>query len=185
MRILGIGGEPATGKSRLVMALLSCYPTGWTTVEWNQVRGLVNTPKKIFIFGVYDLAKMPFVGTDRLSMNVQPLAEYFLKSMSKCWADYTVIFEGDRLFNGKFLRFCQQNFETRLMVLTASESLKTQRHAGRADEQGETWLRGRKTKVQNLVTEFRIKTYMHDCPADTERLVGLITSEEIWRNNGT
>ncbi len=179
MKIIGIGGEPATGKSTLMKSIISHFGD-WQAVEWNQVRGIVSPSNKLFVLGIYH-ADTPFVGTDRLSMNVQPLAEYFLRTMAtKDWADFTVLFEGDRLFNGKFLTFCQQNFECRFLVLETDEQLKKKRHAKR-DNQNATWLLGRKTKIVNMIAQFKLETLKHNTPGDTETIANLILSPDIWR----
>ena len=180
MKIIGIIGEPATGKSTLMQNIIVRY-SGWKSLKWHLVKGLVNEETKILILGEYSTGEK-FGGTDRLAMNAQPQVESFLATCAKLpfYSEFTVLFEGDRLSNAKFFEFCQKNFECRFFALVANDLLKESRHAGR-DNQNKTWLLGRKTKVANLIAQFNLPTFKHETPEDTNLVANLILSPDAWK----
>lgn len=156
MKVIAIGGEPATGKSTLVFSVLKHF--GWPTTFGGAKSGLMwwqQCPEhKLLVLGKYS-TKEKFCGTDRLAMNVQTDA----MGVMSCFAgmesmqDWTVIFEGDRLFNKSFLGFLKQDkrFTCHWIVLQASSEVTDLRHKNRADTQTSVWLKGRVTKVKNLI----------------------------------
>ncbi len=168
MRIIAVGGEPATGKTTLFRALLDRLGKGSF-----QKAGLALyhefPDRKTLILG--DYRKEGFAGTDRLSMAVQPQAQEFLRSLD---SDWTVLFEGDRLFNRKFLESCGEFADITVWILTASEEEKTRRHESRGDTQTEQWLRGRVSKVRNIAESMKVIRKNHNNPEDTTRLVDIL-----------
>lgn len=171
MRIIALGGEPATGKSTLVTSLLrflsSPQPSAFCKTglvcyhQWAE--------KHLIVLG--DYRKAGFSGTDRLSMAVQPQAVAFLKTLSQDDEDWTVLFEGDRLFNVSFLEACQKFSDISCWVLTAKSHVKTDRHKQRQDQQDDIWLRGRESKVANVAKRFDAELKPHNTPEDTRSLV--------------
>lgn len=153
MKIIAIGGEPATGKTTLVRSLLAAYPGERTEFRDGLVRGYKFTPKDrpwLLVLGVYD-GRDHFEGTDRLSMSVQPSV---LKFLHGCDRDLTVLFEGDRLFNKSFLTSCVDlvgKDDVLVLSLFADNPTKKARHASRGDAQGEVFLKGRRTKTRNIM----------------------------------
>jgi hypothetical protein len=67
-----------------------------------------------------------------------------------------IIFEGDRIFNQSFLEFLveQPDTEVDIIYLQACDASLKERYAQRGSNQSETFLRGRRTKYQNLLTNF-------------------------------
>ena len=146
IKILAIGGEPATGKSMLLREVRTKGKYG----RFNKLRFELDVKKKIFWLGVFNGSK--FEGTDKLSMAVQPDAIQFLEKIkvSSKYKNHLVVFEGDRLFTGTFLEFCRKNFHMKVIIVTARHHIKKARHVERADTQTDTFLKGRKTKIENI-----------------------------------
>ena len=144
MKLLAIGGAPATGKSHLIRELLSKIGLGRVFKS-----GLVVfhrwEDRKLILLG--DYRKEGFAGTDRLSMAVQPQAVTFLKNLDQDWK---VIFEGDRLFNLSFLKECQTFCDLTSWVLTAPPEVRAERCQQRNSNQDPTWLKGRESKVNKV-----------------------------------
>ncbi len=65
-----------------------------------------------------------------------------------------IVFEGDRLFSKDNLALLDQYYELKIIVLSATEQEKHERHILRGDTQSETFLRGRATKIKNIRDAF-------------------------------
>lgn len=161
MVVVGIGGEPATGKTRVVrnvikllgkpeqMTFRGAFRKGRKTVT-RTMKVEMLAGAKVFVLGSY--RGNGFDGTDRLSMAVQPLAVRFLRWVSEDRPDWAVLFEGDRLFNQKFIAEARTIADVaRFVVLRVPEKELARRHALRGDSQPETFLKSRRTKVANLM----------------------------------
>ena len=148
MKFIGIGGEPATGKSTLMQAFLRRLPSGsMTEFRFGKVRGRFYRSLDLYLIGVYD--GKPFPGTDRLSMAVQPDFEAL---MAQCQAEHmSILFEGDRLFILKnFEKAEELGFQVTALFLEATKPALDQRHKDRGDNQSEQFLASRATKYRNL-----------------------------------
>lgn len=150
MKIIAIGGEPGSGKSTLMKRILEEYKfepkyTSYKLVPYLQF-------DNIYVLGKYEEGEV-FSGTDRMSMAVQPEAIKFLDFLSK---DSIVLFEGDRLFTSSFLEHCIDNFDTTVIYLSTTKDIRTERYKERGSDQNETWLAGRETKLNNIMTNFNI-----------------------------
>jgi broad-specificity NMP kinase len=153
-KIIAIGGEPGTGKTTLVRKFME--QLSWEAVEpVKLVSAMYCKDKDLYVLGKYEEGET-FAGTDRLSMAVQPAVKEFVESTTS-----NILFEGDRVFNQSFLEFLaeQPNTELDIVFLVAeSETLKA-RYADRGSDQSETFLKGRKTKYENLLTNFTLMPY--------------------------
>ncbi len=158
-KIIGIGGEPATGKSTLVRSLLDTLgpASDW---HWGALTGVLYPEAKLFVLGRYSEGET-FGGTDRLSMAIQPQAQLFLQGLSarEEYQDHSVLFEGDRLFNRSFLTYCDVKIASTVprslvYVLEAREVTKAYRHRQRGDTQTRRWLRGQATKIKAILKDF-------------------------------
>lgn len=152
MRVIAIGGYPGVGKSHLMRMLIKelCKDG---VVEDNRhgmdmshfMVGKSMIP--VTILGPYKNDEK-FPGTDRFSMAIQPKFETYLKeSIDK---DFTIIFEGDRLFNGKTIKFLSENkISYKVCMVVAHSNLINQRNEARS-HQNPSWRQGRQTKVDNI-----------------------------------
>jgi guanylate kinase len=174
--IIGIGGEPATGKSTLVRELMKSLGPG---IAWK--RGLVSGTShryreliSVAVLGTYDHPTFP--GTDRLSMGAQPKVLEWLDSEHR--REEVVLFEGDRLFTGSFIEACRKrNEECFFYLLTANHADLERRHGQRGDSQSEKFKKGRATKYRNLSElPFLIKE-KHETREDTERIVASLIAD--------
>jgi len=77
VRVIAMGGEPATGKTTLMFRLIS-MADDWQTVKPEKLLDAVYSKKlNLYILGKYVDDGNVFQGTDRLSMAVQPDATAF------------------------------------------------------------------------------------------------------------
>lgn len=151
MKCLAVGGPPASGKTSLMRRVVKELGPG----KLKKTGLLVyqeHPSSKCLVLGSY--VKSGFAGTDILSMAVQPIA----LGVMQAWAssreleDWTVLFEGDRLFNTSFLNDLVKidNLDYYWIMLDASAEAQDKRHKERRDTQSEKWLKGRKTKAERL-----------------------------------
>lgn len=172
MKLIGIVGEPATGKTTLVRAVLKRLGNEYTPFKYRLVYGR-QYPSGLFVLGIYRDGEM-FGGTDRLSMAVQPDAIRFLKKVPD---HATVLFEGDRLTRAGFLRAAGEGLL--LFVLEASPSEKEKRHRQRADSQKPTFHRSRATLVQRIASDFPSQRLRNETATDlaqnVERLAAIVS----------
>lgn len=188
MNVVAIGGVPAVGKSTLVKRLLSLF-VGYTPFEYGRLKGRLYDAERLFVLGEYDADS--FGGTDRLAMDVQPDAEAFIAEAanSEEFHRATVLFEGDRLFNGSFLETLAKTagVRTDAYILTADESKLAARHEQRGDGQSESWLRGKRTEIESLQERyadaspkgFTLHVEPHNTPDDTDRLVSALAARHF------
>lgn len=167
MKIIAIGGEPATGKSELVKKIRESFDL--KKFKYKKILDYEKTKNGIIIFGKYEGGK--FDGTDRLAMSVQPVAVDFLEKKSNLIS--VLIFEGDRLFNDKFLSYLNK-YEVAKIILECSEKSKKLRHENRSDTQGEQFLKSRKTKISNIIKKHKCILLKNDLKKDLISNAGII-----------
>jgi hypothetical protein len=166
VKVIAMGGEPATGKTTLMFKLIS-MADDWQTVKPEKLLDAMYSKKlNLYILGKYVNDGNVFQGTDRLSMAVQPDAEKFFSNLAyeSSADDHTVnvIFEGDRLFNGKLLDKLSGWFPNsfKVLVLTASHDTKEQRHVDRKDDQDDKFKNSRATKISNIMGSLTLMDYI-------------------------
>lgn len=174
-KIVVIGGEPCTGKTTLVKKFISESGLEFKAIR---VEGLLdclyNEEKSVYILGKYEESDNVFQGTDRLSMAVQPSAVKFFDTLKE---ESTVVFEGDRLFNNKFLSYLQEKFEEdlKIIVLRVSDDSLNARHLSRNDNQTDKFKTSRKTKVNNILTNLDLRENVvlmkNETPEDTDSVL--------------
>jgi hypothetical protein len=159
IRYICIGGEPATGKTKLMEGIIPYLGEGYE-FKYSLIRGTKHPATGVLLLGIYNVDN-PFLGTDRLSMvalgDARKLADDFSQLLDT--TDITVIFEGDRLFQGNFFRHLQgiPNTKFHLFILECSEEQIELRRSIRAQtglNQDEKFLKGRRTKYKNIKNEF-------------------------------
>lgn len=186
IRIVAIGGVPATGKSTLMLAIIKRFSEEPKQLHWGKlVRGLIFQNNKAIVLGFYDKGES-FGGTDRLSLAVQPEVFKFLEgcNVGNSMNGYTIYFEGDRLFNLSFLeQIGKMNIQSLLIMLHTEKSVLRARHLKRKDNQNETWLKGRETKYARMEKNPKIFHWNHDTSQDTENIVDAILTGKVIGDN--
>ncbi len=148
---VALGGEPATGKSSLMLRVIESIGEGARPWAWRTLRGHAFDRSGVLILGLYE--GKPFPGTDRLSMQAPADLRRWLDAGAP-GSLRALTFEGDRLFGLSALGALRAAVPgTMLVVLEAGPEELTRRHAARRDGQTEAWLRGRRTKVQRIARE--------------------------------
>jgi uridine kinase len=172
MKVIAIGGEPGAGKSTLMKKILEKYDweakyNSFKLVPYHQYHNN-------YILGKYEEGET-FSGTDRMSMAVQPEAIKFLASLDK---DAVVIYEGDRLFTGSFLEHCVDNYDLDIIYLETDKEVRQDRYRERGSNQNETWLRGRESKIANILSNmtlmFNTVKYKNNTLQDQKTIVEYI-----------
>ena len=152
-KIIAIGGMPGTGKTTLMNRIITELTDDWEVAKPAQLLDSIYSEKlNAYILGKYQ----PYYdgegyaqGTDRLSMAVQPKAIEFLKE-----TEANIIFEGDRLFTQSFLEECESLGETTIFILKVDSETLQERYDERGSDQSEKFLQGRRTKYNNLMSNF-------------------------------
>lgn len=155
INIVGLGGEPASGKSTLASLLLDSLEGEKEDFEEGLVKGHYFPEEKVVILGIYEEGE-DFSGTDRLSMAVMPEAQDFLGRAQEIFdeEDLTIFFEGDRLFSSKFIDHCRSHEDvdqTKWVILLVDEDIADFRHKDRNDSQSKKFISGRKTKYRKIL----------------------------------
>jgi len=168
-KVIGLGGEPATGKTTIIKKLREFF--NLTPFSYGQVKGVYDKEKKVYFIGVFDGST--FEGTDKLSMAVQP---FFIKFLNWCEGGI-VIFEGDRLFNQSLF---DRDFNFVKIIIKADEEILESRHKERGDTQSNKFLKSKKTKIENIIKNNK------DCiiftnEGDDTKIIKFI-KDEIWNS---
>lgn len=182
IQVIGIGGEPASGKTTLMRALKKDGIQG----NFARAEGGVNRSIR------YELSKeLPFViilghysgerndGTDRMDMAIQPHVTGWLKEIneSESHKGWTVLFEGDRLFNEKFITTVRAFCPVTLYILRAGIQTIMDRHFERNDKQTDKFIQGRRKKYLNIALRYEARIRRHETEADTETIAKEIREE--------
>lgn len=190
VKVIAIGGEPATGKTTLMFKIIS-MADDWVVAKPEKLLDVMYSDKlRLYILGKYENNDNLFQGTDRLSMAVQPDAERFFSTLEYesniNGSAVNVIFEGDRLFNSKLLDRLSSWFPEsfRAYVLTASKDIKNKRHLDRKDNQDEKFKNSRATKISNIKSSLTLLDYVHvvknESQEDQSEIIKKINSFFNW-----
>ena len=150
MKVIAIGGNPGSGKSTLMQKLIDYYTPEKKYNEFKLVPYLQKN--NIYFLGKYDEGEV-FSGTDRMSMAVQPEAIKFLACLPN---DSIVLYEGDRLFTASFLEDCSEKYDLKIIHLSTKDNIREERYKERGSYQNVTWLRGRESKINNILTNMEL-----------------------------
>lgn len=153
LKCIAIGGEPATGKTTLVQFIFDELKT--KDMAFGMVRGHYQQDKNLVLLGIYS-GQDTFKGTDKLSMAVN---SHFVKYVEK--QQRNILFEGDRLFSLNNLILIDKYYDLRIIVLQQTDEILHQRHISRNDNQSEKFIKGRKTKIKNILNHFGNRIEKH------------------------
>ena len=156
MKIIGLIGEPAAGKStvfRKFIATLGSYSV--------QKEGLVTYTlfhdDNVIVAGIYD--EQVFSGTDRLSKGCGPKYREWIArhNANPEWDDWSFYFEGERFSNSKFFDFFRDECsDVTLYYLTADVATLNERNANRSN-QNPSWRKGMATRMRNLRESYAVE----------------------------
>ena len=148
--IIMIGGVPCSGKSTLTRNILS------------ELGSAVNVePMKLFpcekrgnvlVAGRYPEGEI-FGGTDRMSYGAIPKFRDFISQEEP---KHNIFLEGDRFFRAQDIEWLVVEYNANVFVLVISDDEEKRRHIKREDTQTEKWLRGRRSQISNILTNFML-----------------------------
>lgn len=130
--------------------------------------GIKSINQPYIMLGVFDGST--FEGTDKLSMTVINDAIKFVQELQAQEKACVVFVEGDRLFNIRFL----STTTATLFLIDADECVLRKRHILRRDKQSSTFLRSRRSKVENFVKRYKISRIMNNTLDDQDKIVSQI-----------
>ena len=177
LRVVGIGGLPASGKSTLVKAVVNALG-GWEQfrrVNADPIRGYMMDESGLLIIGLY--GQETYCGTDRLSMNLQAPTLSLLSDAAgnPALGIRRVLFEGDRLFTESFVWGIQEDsrISLHMMILETGPKVLARRRRKRLSFQNEGWIAGRETKLKRLAARFpdTFSVYRNETAADAQENV--------------
>jgi len=156
MKIVGLIGEPAAGKSTVFRKLIATLGEG-TVQKEGLVVYTIYPQDKVIIAGVYD--EQVFSGTDRLSKGCGPKYREWLsaKNADSKFADWEFYFEGERFSNSKFFDYFRDECsDVTIYYLVADETTLNERNANRSN-QNPSWRKGMATRMRNLRENYPVK----------------------------
>lgn len=180
VKVIYIAGVPASGKSTLFKHVREHLFNGAVEFRKGKVRGIKNADERYIMLGVFDGST--FEGTDKLSMTVIDDAIAYIKELSALSSRHVVFVEGDRLFNYRFL----SETKATLFLLDANDDVLKERHKMRGDAQTSTFLKSRRSKVENFVAKYGVKRIWNNTVEDSDKILSIIlnTSKDyITQNN--
>jgi len=168
LTLVGIGGVPATGKSRIVSEIVR--REGLNRIfKYGTLVFHTRDKRDLYVLGKYEEGEA-FPGTDRLSMAVIKDALGYVHRLLFTSAEIParMIFEGDRLFCNRFLDEAEADEKYFLILATATHILSKRREERK---QSEVFLKGRATKIRNMMTRPDVVVMDHNEPKDTEFII--------------
>ncbi len=151
MKIVGIIGEPAVGKTTFMKKIISKLGKGKIVAE-GPVKYHKFEKKNIIVIGLYDKEDQVFCGLDKLWKGIGPTFRAWLSEKAKKdLKGWTLLWEGERFSNNPMLSFMYKLVpDTKIYLMIASPETLAQRHALRKDSQSSSWLKGMKTRMENI-----------------------------------
>jgi ABC-type dipeptide/oligopeptide/nickel transport system ATPase component len=153
MKITGYIGAAGSGKSTKMREIILTLGEG--TIEKSGMIYYHLFPEaKSVVIGVYD--EKTFSGTDRLNMAISIkfrtwAEETFLNSE---YDDWTMYWEGQRFSTAPMFEFFYKNFDTTIYLLDTPQEVLDERQNERGNVQSSSFLKGSKTRVENLAIKF-------------------------------
>lgn len=160
-----IAGVPASGKSTLFKLIRERLFEGAKEFRSGKCKGIESKCGKYKMLGVFDGST--FEGTDKLSMTVIGDAIDYIKGIHE---KAVVFVEGDRLFNYRFLH----ETGAMLLLVDANERVLKARHVERGDSQTDTFLKSRRSKVENFIAKYKVQRIWNNTLQDQERILNFI-----------
>jgi hypothetical protein len=176
IRVIGIGGAPATGKSTVMQSVMIAVGGAWIENQMGALAWVRNGRYRIVVLGQYAMTSPAHWGADRLSMAAQPKALATLLSWARDPHSHglVVLFEGDRFFHKGFIRAIEAcpSIQAHWIMLTAAPGILTGRHLKRHRVRAESHFRLARDKARKLCEMFPgIEQARCEQPPDTETVV--------------
>lgn len=162
-RVIFIAGVPASGKTTLLKHIRKRAFEGFEVFSHGTCKGI--SAGNAYMLGVFD--ESTFEGTDRLSMSCIGDTLDFISSLQTAKEKSVVILEGDRLFNSRFI----ESARAEVYIIEADPATIAARHATRGDAQNSTFLKSRRTKVENMIKKYNLRRLKNTTEQDMENLV--------------
>ena len=153
--MVGIVGEPGSGKTTIVQQFLQLYDDARVEQlapgRHGALYGL-SLSKQLTLWGKYGKDLGMFQGTDALSSAIIPVAEKWMQNRTG-----TVLFEGSRFTSGNFfLSTLDQGHHLLILRLQPPSSVCSKRREARAQAavrplQSPSFVKGQQTRVANAV----------------------------------
>jgi ABC-type dipeptide/oligopeptide/nickel transport system ATPase component len=156
MKIVGLIGEPASGKSTVFRKLIATLG-GYSIQKQGLVTYTLYHDDKVIIAGIYD--EQVFSGTDRLSKGCGPAYREWItqKNEGPDWDSWTFYWEGERFSNSKFFDFFRDECsDVTIYYLMADEATLNERNANRSN-QNPSWRKGMATRMRNLKEGYSVE----------------------------
>ena len=183
MRVTAIGGIPASGKTSLMFRVIDRLSERAMPIYFKEglVQGYDYPALSTVILGNYYDASDKFAGTDRMSMAAQPKVLEWLAHPRVC--DTHVLYEGDRLFNKSFFEaLTRMNIPFEIYALMVAPEVAASRCIARGSDQNTTFLKGRVTKITNVVKSFDVHVLPNDTIEEQQKNVDRILGVETIGN---
>lgn len=171
MILISIIGPPAVGKSSIIRAIFSeeyvdkppnlIEPKPlFKCTEYNDY---LFTGNRVLLLGQYD--EGTFSGTDSWSYSVLAKGSFesFIEEQSKNYDK--IIFEGDRATSK--IETLTENYNTKVFMLTITPEEEQRRQDARGNLQNKTWIAGRHTQMNNMLTNFFLREHITVMPNNT------------------
>ena len=147
MTVISVGGVPASGKTSIMRQVIQ----GLASPEYVEPFPLFPCQRHgdVLVVGRYPTEE-PWGGTDRLSYGaINKFADFIHQEYSN---HRHIVLEGDRFFRVKDIEWLVSGYDTQVFVLQVSPEELKRRHIYRKDTQTTSWLKGRHTQIQNIMT---------------------------------
>ena len=155
MKIKGLIGEPAAGKSTVIKNYIATLGEG-TIVKDGLVVYTCYNDDRVIIAGKYEDG-VTFCGTDTLSKGCGPKYRTWLEAVVKdpAFEGWTFVWEGERFSNNPFMEMFERLGAT-IYYLEADEETLDERNADRSN-QNPTWRKGMRTRMHNLRDKYPVE----------------------------
>ena len=155
MKILGLIGEPAAGKSTVMKNFIATLGES-TIVKDGLVVYTCYNDDRVIVAGKYEEG-VTFCGTDTLSKGCGPKYRDWLAQTHRdpAFEGWTFVFEGERFSNNPFMELFERLGAT-IYYLEADDATLDERNANRSN-QNPTWRKGMKTRMENLKKKYPVE----------------------------
>jgi ABC-type dipeptide/oligopeptide/nickel transport system ATPase component len=155
MKIIGLIGEPAAGKSTVMKNFIATLGEGEIVKDGLVVYTRYNDDR-VIIAGKYEEG-VTFCGTDTLSKGCGPKYREWLEKVHRdpAFENWTFYWEGERFSNNPFMELLT-NLGATTYYLEADGKTLNERNANRSN-QNLTWRKGMQTRMHNLRDKYPVE----------------------------